>query len=199
MHVSFDFWNTLYRSNPDFKEQRQRIVVSSTGALAKDVDHSFASVGKWHNDQVMLRDGIALPSRSLCSLVLGSLGSPREEHSAVTVEIEKLFLKYAPLPINSQRVEEWRSGAVTTSILSNTTFISGSVIRSFLFSEGAEFDFMLFSDELGYGKPHPKAFQEIAQNLSRLGFDAQPQRIVHVGDDPVFDSSSIENIKSVLL
>ena len=199
MHVSFDFWNTLFASNPAFKDQRLQLFKSRTGASVEHIEHTFSTVGSWHNNQVLLKDGLALTSPALCSLAVSILGAPYQEHSSLISDMEKLFLEYPPLPTGSQTVKEWRSRAVSASILSNTTFISGAVIRSFLLSENAEFDFMIFSDELGCGKPHAKAFQQILLELSLIGVADQNQRIVHVGDDPNFDSSPIENIQSVFL
>jgi FMN phosphatase YigB (HAD superfamily) len=199
MHVSFDFWNTLFTSNPAFKAHRLQLFKNRTGASVEHIEHTFATIGHWHNNQVMLKDGLALTSPALCSLAFRILGAPYEDHSSLISDMEKLFLEYPPLPTNNSTVMEWKSRAVTVSILSNTTFISGAVIRSFLVSEQSKFDFMIFSDELGYGKPDARAFQKILLELQSTGGIAKDQEIVHVGDDPKFDSSPTGDIQSVLL
>ena len=199
MHVSFDFCNTLFTSNPAFKFHRLQMFKDRTGTSEDLIEHTFAAVGDWHNNQLMLKDGLALTSQSLCSLAFRILRVSPEDYASLIADMEELFLKYPPLPTCNSTVMEWRSCAGSASILSNTTFISGAVIRSFLDSEQEEFDFMIFSDELGYGKPQAKAFQAILFELrSRVGL-ADDQQIFHVGDDPKFDSSPTGDIKSILL
>lgn len=199
MHVSFDFWNTLFASNPTFKAERLQLFENCTGASCEYIEDVFRTIGTWHNDRIMLKDGLALSSQSLCSLVFSILDIPLEKHRSLILDMEKLFLEYSPLPINNPTVLEFMDRAVSASILSNTTFIRGSIIRSFLNSKKMKFDFMVFSDEIGCGKPHVQAFNQISLGIDAMKKTEKHREIFHIGDDPKFDASPIAEVKSILL
>jgi FMN phosphatase YigB (HAD superfamily) len=78
---------------------------------------------------------------------------------------------------------------VSISITSNTAFVDAKYIHKTI--QEAEMDslfsFMLFSDELGVGKPHEEVFKTIKLSALKLKPDLEYNQIMHVGDDYDFD------------
>jgi FMN phosphatase YigB (HAD superfamily) len=65
-------------------------------------------------------------------------------------------------------------------LICNTGLTPGTVLRRFLEEEGVAryFDVMVFSDEEGIRKPHPKIFRSVARR-----FRMDPHCVVHIGDN----------------
>jgi len=82
---------------------------------------------------------------------------------------------------DAPHVLEWlKNQNKQTAIICNTGLTPGIMLKRFLEKNGMAkyFDLMLFSDEVGFRKPHPKIFEIAAEKLN-----AKPYEIIHVGDN----------------
>ncbi|MGB1573919.1 MAG: hypothetical protein ACPG85_06530, partial [Flavobacteriales bacterium] len=140
--------------------------------------------------------GTALTAPAVNRLLYLTLAIPENEHDTLYQETLQLFASMPPKRMHHPDIEPLLDRADSTSILSNTTFIPGSSISQWLERDGWTFDFELYSDELGVGKPATAAFDRLlAEVRSRSG----STDIVHVGDDPDHDASSLSDIQSHIL
>ena len=196
MHLSLDFWNTLYKSNSSFKMNRLDILKKASLKRPEQIGHAISSIGKWHNSVLMREFGKALPAAAVNRLLYQTLGIPENEHDALYQQTLQLFASMPPQRMRHPDIEPLVHRAASKSILSNTTFIPGSAVSQWLQREGWNFDFELYSDELGVGKPAAATFKRLLSEVrSRTG----STEILHVGDDPDHDASSIPEIRSHIL
>jgi putative hydrolase of the HAD superfamily len=191
-HVSFDFWNTLYTSNPEFKRSRTRLFSGfSVDCNEAQIDSFFSQVGSVHNLDLQLR------RRNNSSLELYKeacrlSGAALENANQLMEKSEELFLLNYPLQITSYCWDVLRIGlaeGLRFSITSNTAFIRGKVIKQFLENEGLSdlFSFFLFSDEVGVGKPQPEIFDALYEKSSSFGTQLKLSQVLHIGDDQICD------------
>lgn len=122
-------------------------------------------------------------------------------------QTEQLFMQYKPLLIDpkiSQLLHRIQSESKTISILSNTAFIKGSTLRSLLehYELGQFFSFQLYSDELGYAKPHPVAFEQMLIHTQAIQQrHISPEQIIHIGDNKTadYDGAVKSGIQALLI
>lgn len=118
------------------------------------------------------------------------LGKVRE----FEIRNEALVLQYPPRLISGGEdfsihslLNQIANKNVSMSILSNTSFIKGDLLRRVLDSETLRilrhFKFTLFSDELGVCKPMAHPYTQVRVQ----GNPAKPIKILHVGDNPYAD------------
>lgn len=198
-HVSFDFWNTLVASNSEFKNHRNRLVAALSDDLSiGQVDQVFAAVGRAYNS-TMIAGNATIDARYLYAEVLGRLSIPLNHTEEVCQESYRLFIKHAPLRINShlwELINVLNKEGITTSLTSNTAFVKGTAIEAFL--KSLELDkqmlFNVYSDQVGYGKPHAAIFDELLNRLHVMNRPIQASRILHIGDDPICDKKGAEQM-----
>lgn len=196
MHLSLDFWNTLYKSNNSFKLSRLDMLKKTSLKGTDEIGHAISAIGQWHNSVLMREFGTALNALALNRLLYQTLDIPENEHDALYQETLQLFANMPPERMRHPNIEPLLDRAASKSILSNTTFIPGSAVSQWLQREGWNFDFELYSDELGAGKPAALAFKRLHSEVrSRTG----STEILHVGDDPDHDASSIPEVQSHIL
>ncbi len=114
---------------------------------------------------------------------------PNESLSLRNKWIEKLSLAYVtpffevPPYLNPQThvvLENLKKTEKRIGLICNTGLTPGFALRRFLDSEGVidHFDFLGFSDEIGYRKPDIRVFHLAAQKLG-----VEPHELTHVGDN----------------
>lgn len=90
------------------------------------------------------------------------------------------------MPGASDLLDWLRSRGAPCAVLSNTGLSSGAYNRRWLDAAGIGdafvADAVLFSDEIGVGKPHPASFGLCMEMIGQCAVD-----VMHVGDDPWFD------------
>lgn len=196
MHLSLDFWNTLYKSNSAFKLSRLEMLKRASLKGEDEICHAISSIGRWHNSVLMQEFGTALPAEAVNRLLYQTLDIPEDEHDTLYKQTLQLFASMPPKRMRHPDIEPLLDSADSKSILSNTTFIPGSAVSQWLHLEGWNFDFELYSDELYVGKPATGAFQRL---LAEVRSNTESMEILHVGDDPNHDASSIPEIRSHIL
>ena len=200
-HYSFDVWNTLIRRNEEYREKREeyfhfyflkRGVKLEKGRL----DEVMVEVWDYFDQHSKLFGKAPNPLEMYAMLIFrvtGKLtGISVLEMQSLYADLERLFLKYPPsLYDNNTRfvLEELDKRGKTLSILSNTSFIKGSTIKQALeiLDIDKHFKFMLFSDVLGFSKPHEVCFQEVASNVASIHGIIPSDDIIHIGDKELED------------
>ena len=187
---SFDLWNTLFRSNPEFKKQRldiltelfetndsdeniqkcYQVYIASDSAIEKIAD----ATGKHFGFEERLR------MMSYCYRQLSE-----QEISTCKQKIELAFLTNPPILINPHTehiIQSLRYNGCGIAVCSNTGMIDGSVMRRVLEYHKLMplIDVSIFSNEVGFAKPHKTIFN----CLKAFCVNAE---IFHVGDNLLTD------------
>jgi len=183
MHLSLDFWRTLCFSNPEYSERRLDFLESTLGVSREILHESLVEIGRFadyrNSSGHMTIEGMylmlfaSIENKTQKKGLMSRL-SPAQARS----EIDALFLQYPPI-INEPlfeliAIDEYGS----FNLSSNTGYIKGELIQAFLESslDKIEFNFFVFSDEIGASKPQVDFFRAVRKRVGS-------RDVVHVGDD----------------
>src|SRR5262244_1213160 len=181
--VTFDFWNTLFRSGEGGQPARARrlapwLRASEAAVQAALVEGFERHVAEW-------RAGRHWGAREFARELLnrfsvdGRFG--RLDELTRLIEISGVGLGERPVDGAREVVEKLRGAGVKLGVISDTGFSPGRVLRGFLARAGLLHRFeraaLTFSDEVGVPKPNPRIFRAA---LDALG--VEPRQAVHVGD-----------------
>jgi len=196
-HVSFDLWLTLIQSDPLFKLERNGLLKShfhlrpnekEIGECVRKYDLHFNAL----NEQT----GRSTPPEEMWEMILAELGV--EPGAATTESIgyfeskaESLFFQYPPKLIDEATGDilyTLHSRGITLNILSNTGFIRGRLLRRLLdnWGIGSHFHFQVYSDEVGFSKPHHGIFDAMWRELEKIN-SVGKNEVLHIGDNPFAD------------
>ncbi|RAJ08277.1 putative hydrolase of the HAD superfamily [Chitinophaga skermanii] len=196
-HFSFDLWLTLIRSNPSFKAKRNALfkAVFNIGEPLEKV----AAIVRHYDvlaNKISEVSGRHMYAEQIYCLVLQALHIDLNEHTqqllqTFQAEADELFMLYKPVLLHTnlqQHFEAIRAQGKSISILSNTAFIKGSVLRQVLahYELSELLSFQLYSDEIGYAKPAGKAFDLVYQHANSIR-PIDKSSILHIGDNPTAD------------
>ncbi|MBA3664177.1 MAG: HAD family hydrolase [Bacteroidetes bacterium] len=202
-HISFDVWLTLIRSNAIFKKERDLLFKEffSLGQPIEDISTHFR---QWDVRFTAINEttGGHLDAEEMLTIILSDL-----EHDLTKVkpshleeyfsQHEKLFLRYHPELIEPELpdyLKKLTDEGISMSILSNTGFIKGKMLRKLLdhLKVGHHFAFQLYSDEIAFSKPSQQAFQAL-YNGARSHRPVDKKNILHIGDNKNADGFGAEN------
>jgi putative hydrolase of the HAD superfamily len=207
-HYSFDVWQTLIRSNPDFRATRTAWFADRYNPHGYDL----AEVERRMKEADVLctkineRVGKNIDALELILLMMERLGvdiepiTPAEVQQTET-EILRLFRQHPPVltdPALPEILRTLRAGGATLSLLSNTGLVRGVGLSGFFASVGLGelLAFELYSDELSLSKPNPAFFARLFQQARQLpeqqANELHPHQILHVGDNPLADRDGAE-------
>jgi len=210
-HVSFDLWLTLIKSNPAYKQKRNRLMMEffSIEMNPQSVDEIYNKCDKVFNKINEITGG-NLDAYELWLIFLGELNVDISKLSTHILqqfidETEKLFFEYHPTLLDAntpklfkQIVEE----GITISLLCNTAFTKSVFLKKLLalLEIDKYFSFQLYSDEMGYSKPNIKVYQQLFDGVQKIK-PITKEQIIHVGDNPIADFFGANNfgIKGGLL
>ncbi len=187
--VTFDLWGTLIL-NPEGYEHRVQ-------AVREELLYK-ALKGK------VSRETIAEASAKAWSDVLSLRSTLRDVPVSHQLSILKKYLKvdtdlegpyteavlYEMPVLNPYAREVLTHLQTKIGLISNTGRTPGVVLRTVMSRLGIleEFSALLFSDEVGYLKPHPEIFKKASQTLR-----VPLSEIMHVGDDEKTDIEGAKN------
>jgi putative hydrolase of the HAD superfamily len=199
-HCSFDFWDTIARSNPDFKQQRNALLANHFTVSAETVAAVFSEVGRKYNRMQEKSTGHYDAKILLCKVIEG-LGY-RESYQRVTYlfdTVMELFYENQPRirPDVAAAIAHCKLLGVSMSIISNTAFIPGSQVKRFLDETfGHEtFPIQLYSDELGMAKPNKSIFYRAhALVCEYYSTSIAMCNMLHVGDNPINDYKAAQSL-----
>lgn len=184
-HISFDFWNTIYFSNPEFKKERNLLLSNKSDFEIEEIQKAVTEISKFHNDKALSKNRL-INSEQLNYMLFDKIGI-KNNKTNVLLCIYDLFQKNHPifrykLPDLINILKDQR---VTLSIMSNTAYIPGSEIRKILKKNNLlkYFSFCQFSDEFGFGKPANLIFDDMKIKVKSIHGNLNWSQILHVGDD----------------
>ncbi|MES2277648.1 MAG: HAD family hydrolase [Bacteroidota bacterium] len=212
-HYSFDLWLTLIKSNPLFKQQRSRIFHQQFNTLGKpleEVERIFRQVDVMCNS-INETTGKNIDAEEMYLMVISQINDNKIclqdiDVQTLYLQMEALIFEYLPV-IYCDRTPEVlayikQNPANTISILSNTGFIKGIILRKVLKQLGIDqyFDFQLYSDEAGLSKPNKAFFQLMLNEVSAIK-QIELNEIIHIGDNPKADiwGADMAGISSLLV
>ncbi len=186
--ITIDFWNTTVdsRNGALRRAARNRALEKVYRSVGRPWDeeevsaafaHSYATFEQhWYGEQRTLS---AAESLDVIWRYLG-LEVPEELHAEVVTRIEDSIIEGMPglLPGCADALDTL-ARRVPLALISDTAFSPGRALRRVLEAHDVDrhFDALIFSDETGVSKPHPRMFQRA---LDALG--ASPASAVHIGD-----------------
>ncbi len=192
-HYSFDFWSTIAFSNPKFKSERTKYFSNLFDYKIEQnlITKVFAEVGKNYND-IIESGGQTLSVDALYDSVFQKLNvNPGLSIKNIKSDVFEIFLKYPPLIaadfftfLNSINLN-----STSISITSNTAFIPGQVIETFLKENNLlnKFSFCIFSDLESVAKPNVEIFNRLLSKITSNG--VEPKEVMHIGDNLIADYS----------
>lgn len=185
MLISFDVWNTLINSNPEYKIKRKELISKYTHEYII-IDDVFNTVKK-EFDNLVERFGVHFESKMLYDVIFDELNIEHSKREYIIRELNELFIEYPPLIYSDDTVkvlEKLKSSGHRLIIISNTVLIDGDILYSALnkIGIGKYFDNAIFSSDVNVSKPNKKIF-DIAYGLH------DKLDIVHIGDNAITDGS----------
>lgn len=180
--VTFDLWGTLILDvdgyNQKIEEKREELLLKELDGISRET-LSEAMNQSWNRIQETRSTLKDVPTSEQISILTLILGVDRDLEKAYTEAVLHL-----PPPLNPCAVEVLSRLDAKIGLISNTGRTPGSVIELLLSTMGIlqYFDATLFSNEVGYLKPHPEIFTEASRRLR-----VPLSEILHVGDDPATD------------
>jgi putative hydrolase of the HAD superfamily len=213
-HYSFDLWMTLIRSNPAFKQERnaffhkhfnrKKKAPAEIAAIFRRVDLDANASNE--------KTGGHIDAEKLYLMVLGNMNDgDREDLEEIDMnwlmgEMDNLVFRHPPALFSggtASVLSRLKQDDASLSLLSNTAFIKGKILRKILHDLGLAgfFDFQFYSDEEGWSKPNSKFFRLMTDKVMSRRMDISLSEIVHVGDNPEADiaGAAAIGIKSHLI
>lgn len=198
-HISFDLWLTLIKSNPEFKIKRSRLLAEFF-EISFDTDHINSVIKKYDVlfNRISEVSGRHVQKDHMWLVILNELGCKIETLTQQKLNefnglAEQLFLKNSPVLIdeNTNKIlSTITTNGITISLLSNTGFIEGHLLRKLLAGWDLDryFAFQLYSDETGLAKPGSAAFESLFLNIQKIK-TAGKTDILHIGDNKIADEA----------
>lgn len=189
-HISFDFWGTLCKSNPDYKPLRNELLRELFGDFIQD---DVIAHNKQKFDVIVETTGMQCNYQLTMAFILGEYFMKIKKEKYLS-KVHEFRLKNSVLveqnpPILCDGVQEildvLRMNHFTMSILSNTSFIEGRTLRSVINRMLPDYFYsMIFSDqEGGLAKPNQQIYWRMISMTTNSA-----RNILHVGDNPIADS-----------
>ena len=185
--ITFDFWQTLYKSKPfDFDERLRQTQADvnrgSNSQFTLDEIRAAVTVARdaWTN--AWATEHRTISANECLSIMLAQLGaslSPADKQQ-MAIRMENSILKNKPVLVDEARtVLAELATRYSLAIISDTGITPGRVLRQIMVEDNVAdyFTHLTFSDELGRSKPHPDAFLATLNALN-----AKPEEGVHIGD-----------------
>lgn len=189
-HVSFDFWNTLARPNPEFARVRNQYLSHFFNIGVDEMKEIYTRVKKrldFNAEFTGVQGNVNDAIKALCDETETSYNE--HDITIIRLNLSQLFMMHRPIFPDglAEAVNKLHTKGISTNITSNTNFISGFVLRKCI--EHMCFNFTLFSDIYQLAKPSKKFFGIIPYEL-----DLQPHEILHVGDNELADIKGGESM-----
>ena len=209
-HYSFDLWDTLIRVNPEFGTKMCEyfhVNWNPNNKTLEEVSTIISMVEQMCHSNNKLT-GHSLSSDQMFAFVLGGLNNigGKPLLTKVYTDIEQLFFQYPPLIYDENTestLEILKSVPRTTmSILTNTGFVTGKILRAYLQKIGWDRFFdnphvlnkhktrsEIYSGDMNLCKPNKTLFLMMSDDAFNF---AKPEainneEIIHVGNNPETD------------
>jgi len=191
--ISFDLWATLLKGNPEYKKARVEFLQQHTSKSAEEI-HAVMTKIKFDVDKKVEKYGLQFNDADLYQLLLNSLDITDTKLNVKEYIgfCHSSFISNAPILFNQviNTLETLKAKNYRLLAASNTVFVSGKTMRIVLMKLGI-FDYFydcIFSDEVGYSKPHIEFFKHLHQKSHTFAED-----ILHTGDNSITDMNGARN------
>ncbi|MGE5372633.1 MAG: HAD family hydrolase [Solirubrobacterales bacterium] len=191
--ITFDFWNTLFHElNPRLtmmiRIEEMRMTLERFGLIrsAAEIENGF--VNAWHDARYQqLAMGIEVGPAGHVARLQHWLDLPDHQpliDAVYNTYVDVVKLDPPALLDGAAEVLPKLAEKYRLAVICNTGAAPGSILREVMDLAGIfqYFTVTVFSDEVGLAKPNPEIFRH---TLRQLG--TQPERAVHMGDDPLTD------------
>ncbi|MBO8158125.1 HAD family hydrolase [Thermosyntropha sp.] len=197
--ITFDFWNTLYKPPENEEAGRKRINLFWDYLLKigfeverKQVKRAFMKAWDMANKK-QREEGIDITPRGHLAIILDEIGvelMPDMEDKAYNIYTETL-LDFPPV-INDdvQEILPRLKSKYKLAVICNTGITPGKNLRELMKKDGIidYFDYLVFSDEVGFAKPNIEIF-----NFTLNKLKAENSCVAHIGDDVLTDMWGAKN------
>jgi len=173
--VSYDFWGTLFVSNPEYKTEQAKLAAKMFNIGAEAYLREKADK-KRILDAAVESTGLHYNRLKIYSLILNT-----SKYGIIEEFIKKsddLFLELPPKKIN-----DFAPNAESV-ISSNTVLIYGDTLQKVINKEFGK-THCNFSDKIGFSKPNPEMFRFVGLKAS--------QPMFHVGDNLRTDGACVKS------
>ena len=180
--ISFDVWGTLVKPNPEYSKQRVDFLksyVTDENQIATNLKHLKKDV-----DKRAEKNGMQFNIHDLYKIFLHSLNIT---HNKLPVNdyisfCNSCMINNPPILMSQTHnlLEFLKANDYRIMLASNNVFSSGKIMRTVLMKLGL-FDYFydcIFSDEVGFAKPHHEFFKQLHQKSHTFA-----EQILHTGDN----------------
>ena len=186
--VTLDFWSTLIEDHRLEERTALRAALFLKTLAPRGFSGDRAAVDRafglaWENfERVWRHDNRTPATAESVAVVLRELGvaPPDELRATLTARMEEILLETPPRPVAGvAETLPVLAERYSLAVVCDAGLSPGRTLRRVLDQNGltTHFQFLFFSDEHGFSKPDPRAFQTA---LDALG--VAPREAVHVGD-----------------
>lgn len=185
--VTFDLWGTLIK-NVSYKEDRLRMLIDIL--KSNNINISYETLKKAYKVMNTYLDAVRHSENNRFVTQHERMNYLIKECLGINISIKlqnEILVKFQavvlnnppPLLDNVNYVLEEFSSKYTLAIISDTGLTSSKTLRQVLDLYGIlkYFSFLIFSDEVGFNKPHPLMFSSIL-NYKKV---CLPE-VIHIGD-----------------
>ncbi len=196
--VSFDIWDTLLKSNPNYRDRRTDVIGRNLIGEKYDpiaVNAAVAEVKRIMDDNAVSdgkQYGFLERINAIYEMLDPAIRIPEltdEVRDRVYEQKADIMRQYPPVLLEECIPAVFQSlkrilcsdlSSMKIALISNTGFIDGVHMRVALETLGLMqyVDYALFSNEINMSKPNPEVFQMLMQQSG-----LKPQNILHVGDN----------------
>jgi len=186
--ITIDFWNTLFDSSGGIERNklRLRFLIEETDKLGyfikqDELEKVIKSSWEYFN-KIWMNDQRTPSSKELIEYIWKQFDFVynKDVINELANKFSYSILEIPPKPLkNSIETINKLKRKYKLAIISDTGYSPGVVLRKLFKKENILhlFDSFSFSDETGFSKPHPKAFQAILDDLN-----IKPEEALHIGD-----------------
>jgi len=182
--VTFDLWNTIFE-NKFYAEMRLHWFIqflSKNGIFQsnKDIKNAFKVSFQFPKRNFEDNNHIYTEDRILKMLKTLKIDLSKKQKAIIKREFEEVMLNDPPsLKKGAKKTLEELYSDYKIGLISNTGITPGRIIVK-IFQEYdilQYFQVKIFSDEIGYYKPHPIIFNTALKKL-----ECAPHNVIHIGD-----------------
>lgn len=197
--ITFDFWYTLYKSQPMPPETRLNFLAEAVAAkvgqtISLTQLQAAVEVARLGWDRAWVQENRTLTAEAWLMLIFAELQVELSaaEMAYLAQQVEDSIFDYWPTLVPEAReilpqlAERYR-----LAIISDTGLSPGRALQHIMEKDdiATYFSAFTFSDELGSSKPHQNNF---ISTLNKLG--AKPTEAVHIGDLLRTDIAGAKNV-----
>ena len=189
--ISFDFWDTLFKGNPEHSKSRISYISEKYKLDPEFVKKTIKETKKWCDDKGVETLSCIPPNTQLYFLGK-NLGLSNFDVVDARLRFFEFLLQYPPICLVDQtNKNKLLESAVQWCVSCNTGFM-GELEASWIIDNSplqGLFNFRLFSEKIGIFKPNP----DWVNKISAMSAWLKSNEMIHVGDNDATDGQLCRN------